>query len=101
MGYPMTWGRFAARNHLRTEPLVTFASQDPPANLSEHMLRVLVRDAREAVNSLQVSAKMLRDDFRRLELDAVDEGPIIQGIAATTGVDLDTVSQVVREFMKR
>lgn len=101
MGYPMTYQRLLHRNGLAEgDALHVPVAAHPMAgwNLDavEHLAPSVVRTAVVAANT---KTAVLLDDLRRLERDATDEAAIAQHIAARTGVDVETVAAVLKEFI--
>jgi hypothetical protein len=103
MGYPMTFRRVVNRNGLgegdysgnlpyqwSTRGVVPEAG-DP----SVYQLPFLV----ERIRGYERGLHMLLGDLRRLEADTVDENTTCKHIASRTGIDVDTVAAVLKEFM--
>ena len=108
MGYPMTWRRLISRNGL-----VDGDYGIPPerlkanVNLKEKGLYEawevfdchMAPHYRERIEDYQSWAADFAGDLRRLEKDARDEGAICQHIAARTGIYVDVVAAVLKEFL--
>lgn len=122
MGYPMTWKRLINRNGLGDGTYsVTPTAWVPQANtetrepIPPEQFTGVPPEAREATTLrstqdlsnfradalllLERKARNLAGDLRRLEHDTVDEGAICEYVATRTGIDVDKVAAVLKEFM--
>jgi len=107
MGYPMTYRRVINRNHLAEggydvarggEPHREFRIV-PDAQERLEVWQTLARSAYDELNRMIDQRNFLIGDLRRLEEDARDEQAIASYIAQRTGVDVDTVAAVLKEFI--
>jgi DNA-binding NarL/FixJ family response regulator len=103
MGYPMTWQRVVNRNGLADGSYDAVPAAWAPGNVEKNVHAQAVSSVlewrRERLEALAHKARMLAGDLRRLELDSVDEGATCKEIARRTGIDVDTVAAVLKEFM--
>lgn len=109
MGYPMTYQRFVSRNQLGKERgggdysdagahKLLLNLDRPGLGTLEELLAHQVPNMVEYVKQLENRYRCMLGDLRRLEMDATDEGPVCQTIAARMKIDVDTVAGVLKEF---
>lgn len=58
-----------------------------------------IKSLYERVNSYRAKNSNLLGDLRRLEMDTIDENATAKAIALKTGVDVEIVAAVLKEFM--
>lgn len=95
MGYPMTWKRVVNRNHLEKDSPEWLAYKTTSI-LPEH--EELVSHWNKAAEGFNLKVRILMDDVRRLQRDALDEVVIASRIASVTGIDKAAVATVLQAF---
>lgn len=103
MGYPLTWQRFVRRNKLTdgsyaatpvgwATDVNTSDTIDPRAALD------IVQAQRLRLLRYAKQASLLAGDLRRLEADAQDEQALCEHVSQRTGLGVDAVATVLKEF---
>lgn len=108
MGYPMTFQRFVKRSQLERGDYsidldVPWTTYYWPRGyvkdaFSEELRREFDRQNGER-EELGRKLKLLTGDLRRLEKDATDENAVCKYIAFRTGIDVEIVAAVLKEFI--
>jgi len=103
MGYPMTYRRVINRNRL-AEGGYQHEAHRSIAMTSEARERLetwrsVAESAYDELNRRIDQDNLIRGDLRRLEADTVDERTTAFHIATRTGIDVETVAAVLKEFI--
>lgn len=110
MGYPMTYQRVISRSGLapNSQPSVAYnlaeVDRNVLAKLPDDAARISlltfrVDDLAKLATNAQRHHANLKDDLRRLERDATDEGSIIRQLHDRTGIPRDHIAGVLKEFL--
>lgn len=103
MGYPMTWKRLLSRNQVADGTydvvperfaLMLGVNRNPKDDGNDAVGEV----RRMALDNAERWARMFAGDLRRLERDTVDERATCSVIANRTGIDMEVVATVLKEF---